>query len=135
MAKLQNAAADEKQAVFEVRSRYYQALRDGVPKEQAFAIANGEQPYPKKRTEASAMPTPQPQSRPKLERKAEPDDLMKINGIGANTVKRLNEMGVSNFAQIASWSQDEAKRYDQQLGLRGRIVREDWVGQAKELVK
>jgi predicted flap endonuclease-1-like 5' DNA nuclease len=48
-------------------------------------------------------------------------------------VRKLNNIGINSFAQIAAWTDDDIKTIDQQFGLRGRITREDWVGQAQRL--
>ena len=46
----------------------------------------------------------------------------------------LGEFGVTSFAQIAAWSPDEIERIDAKLGrFSGRIVRDQWVEQAKLL--
>jgi predicted flap endonuclease-1-like 5' DNA nuclease len=62
------------------------------------------------------------------------DDLKKIKGIGPGLEKSLNEQGVWHYAQIASWTEAELVWADQNLiKFKGRITRDDWVGQAKIL--
>ena len=61
------------------------------------------------------------------------DDLKRINGIGPKIEERLNELGIYHFAQIAGWGQSEMAWVDSRLTFRGRILRDDWVGQAKDL--
>lgn len=63
------------------------------------------------------------------------DDLKKISGIGPKLEKALREMGCRTFADIAGWSDADVKRIDAELGLAGRISRDDWVGQAKALAR
>ncbi len=64
----------------------------------------------------------------------EADDLEEIVGVGPMLGALLNEIGVFYFWQIAEWDQDEIDWVDGQLmHFRGRIQREDWVGQSAEL--
>lgn len=64
---------------------------------------------------------------------AAPDDLKAISGIGPKLEQVLNGMGVWTYAQIASWTPEQAAAVDDRLGFAGRIGRDDWVGQAKRL--
>ena len=58
------------------------------------------------------------------------DDLKRIKGIGAVIEKTLNELGVYQFEQIASWSADNVSWVENSLAFPGRIKREDWINQA-----
>ncbi len=62
------------------------------------------------------------------------DDLTRISGIGPKINGLLNELGVFHFDQIAGWNSAEITGVDEILNFKGRIIREDWVGQAKALV-
>jgi NADH-quinone oxidoreductase subunit E len=62
------------------------------------------------------------------------DDLELIWGVGPRLREMLNDMGVWHFDQIASWTEKEVAWVDQRLeGFKGRIERDDWIGQAKKL--
>ncbi len=61
------------------------------------------------------------------------DDLKKIGGIGPKAEEQLNGIGVYHYAQIASWSADEATWINTRLNYKGRVERENWIGQAKDL--
>ncbi|CAN7542526.1 NADH:ubiquinone oxidoreductase [Pararhizobium sp. LjRoot238] len=63
------------------------------------------------------------------------DDLKRISGIGPKLEQVLNGMGVRRYADVASWSDKDVKRFDEQLGFGGRIARDGWVEQAKTLMK
>jgi multidrug efflux pump subunit AcrB/predicted flap endonuclease-1-like 5' DNA nuclease len=63
------------------------------------------------------------------------DDLQLINGIGPAIERQLRAHGVTRFEQIANWSGADVERIDELLSFRGRVVRENWVGQAKKLAK
>lgn len=79
---------------------------------------------------APAVPVAPGTPAPSGERK---DDLRRIRGVGPKIERALNGIGVHSAAQIAAWDEAEAARVDETLGLRGRIAREDWVGQARAL--
>ncbi|MEM8792440.1 MAG: helix-hairpin-helix domain-containing protein [Pseudomonadota bacterium] len=66
---------------------------------------------------------------------ADPDDLTLIKGIGPKLAERLNGMGVFRFAQIAEWDTEDIASVDERLAFRGRIERDDWVGQARRLTR
>lgn len=61
------------------------------------------------------------------------DDLTRIKGIGPKLSKRLNEVGIFHFKQIAGWSDEEASWVDDHLSYKGRVAREAWVSQARIL--
>jgi NADH-quinone oxidoreductase subunit E len=61
------------------------------------------------------------------------DDLKLIAGIGPKLEQVLNAKGVRTFAAIAAWTDDEIARIDADLGFDGRIARDGWTLQAKEL--
>lgn len=63
------------------------------------------------------------------------DDLKKLSGVGPALEKKLNENGVTTFAQIAAWTEADIADIDTKLSFKGRIEREGWVDQAKEIVK
>ena len=65
----------------------------------------------------------------------EPDNLTLIKGIGMVIAKQLNDLGVYYFEQIAIWEEEDIAKVDQYLAFKGRIKREKWVEQAKDLVK
>jgi predicted flap endonuclease-1-like 5' DNA nuclease len=62
-----------------------------------------------------------------------PDDLQKISGIGPSIEKTLHQLGIYHFRQIAQFTPDNVAWIDQRLRFRGRIEREDWIGQARRL--
>ncbi|RMH22748.1 MAG: NADH:ubiquinone oxidoreductase, partial [Acidobacteria bacterium] len=62
------------------------------------------------------------------------DDLKRIRGIGPTLEKRLHGAGVFTFRQIAGWSKADVERLAAGLGRsHGRILRDDWIGQARRL--
>ncbi|WP_101068203.1 50S ribosomal protein L21 [Roseovarius salinarum] len=63
------------------------------------------------------------------------DDLKQLSGVGPALEKKLVEAGVTTFAQIAAWTEEDIAVMDEKLSFKGRIEREGWVEQAKELAK
>ena len=66
--------------------------------------------------------------------KGEPDDLKLIPGVSADLEKKLNELGLIKFEQIANLSDDEIGRLDEKLSLKGKIEHDDWVGKSVALM-
>lgn len=61
------------------------------------------------------------------------DKLTKIKGIGPVLEGKLRKLGVDRFLQIANWNEKDIERISEHLDFKGRIEREEWVRQAKEL--
>ncbi|MBN9886571.1 50S ribosomal protein L21 [Salipiger abyssi] len=61
------------------------------------------------------------------------DDLKKLSGVGPALEKKLHEAGVTSFAQIAAWTEADIAEMDEKLSFKGRIEREGWIDQAKDL--
>ncbi|WP_071675251.1 50S ribosomal protein L21 [Nioella nitratireducens] len=59
------------------------------------------------------------------------DDLKALSGVGPALEKKLNEAGITSFAQIATWTDADIAEMDEKLSFKGRIEREGWVDQAK----
>lgn len=114
------------------------------PKSQSF---QAEPPEPKAETsqEPAAADEKAPQdsaeeaTRPKQldgPREGKADDLKEIKGIGPKLEEQCNSLGIYHFDQIADWSDAEVAWMDESLeGFRGRVTRDKWVEQARELAK
>jgi len=62
------------------------------------------------------------------------DDLEQIVGVGPMLNDLLNDVGVYYFWQVAEWSPQDVAYVDGKLNhFKGRIERDDWVGQARLL--
>ena len=62
--------------------------------------------------------------------------MKKIKGIGPKFEGDLNAKGVYYFRQIAAWTPADVKMVDEIIdSFPGRIERDEWVKQAKELAK
>lgn len=91
---------------------------------------------------AVAAAAPKKAAAPKAEKKAEApkaaaaagaDDLKLLSGVGPALEKKLLEAGVTSFAQIAAWTDADVEEFGEKLSFKGRIEREGWIEQAKEL--
>ncbi|HVY43544.1 MAG TPA: 30S ribosomal protein S2 [Hyphomicrobiaceae bacterium] len=65
--------------------------------------------------------------------RGEADDLKRISGISPKLEQALNDLGVFHFWQLADADEAAVAALDKALGTRGRIARDNWVGQAKKL--
>lgn len=89
---------------------------------------------PAKKAEAKAEPKKEaPKKAAKADKGA--DDLKQLSGVGPALEKKLLEAGVTTFAQIAAWTEADVADMDEKLSFKGRIEREGWIEQAKELAK
>ncbi len=64
----------------------------------------------------------------------EGDDLSLLSGVGPVLEKKLREAGITTFKQIAELTPEQAQELDKKLKLGGRIEREEWIEQARELM-
>lgn len=63
------------------------------------------------------------------------DDLKMIKGIGPKLEAELNGLGVYTFEQMAGFGESDLKWIDDHLtAFKGRCFRDDWTGQAKNLL-
>ena len=66
---------------------------------------------------------------------AEKDDLKIISGIGPFIEKKLNALGIYTFRQIANFTVEDREKVNDAIEFfPGRIMRDDWIGQAKKLM-
>lgn len=99
----------------------------------------------KKTAKAKAEKAPSPAKAPSAKKAAKPakaeaapaaaDDLKKLTGVGPALEKKLNAAGITSYAQIAAWTDADVAAIDEQLSFKGKIEREGWIDQAKELAK
>ncbi len=63
-----------------------------------------------------------------------PDDLAKLQGVGPQIVKKLNDVGIFHYWQIAAMTPADVETVDRDLKLSGRIARDGWVNLARNLI-
>lgn len=62
------------------------------------------------------------------------DDLTRIRSIGPFNAGQLREAGITTYAQIAAWDDNDLEDYAARIGYVADIMREeDWIGQARRL--
>jgi small subunit ribosomal protein S2 len=64
-----------------------------------------------------------------------PDDLTKLNGVGPQLEKKLNEAGIFHYWQLAAMQPADVANLDSDLKLNGRIDRDGWVAQARAMIE
>jgi large subunit ribosomal protein L21 len=62
------------------------------------------------------------------------DDIKLIGGVGPALEKKLNEAGITSLKQIAEFTDEDIARVEEAIDFKGRMEREEWVEQAKELL-
>lgn len=103
-----------------------QARRGTSRAEQALAAAGSESPR-------AAVPADAPAEPAGAAGHTDHDDLKRIRGVGPVLEKRLHELGVFQFRQVALWTDADIDFFDRQLrNFHGRIRRENWVHSATE---
>ena len=63
-----------------------------------------------------------------------PDDFAKIQGVGPQIVKKLNDGGIFHYWQIAAMTPEDVSKVEADLKLGGRIERDGWINQARTLL-
>jgi predicted flap endonuclease-1-like 5' DNA nuclease len=134
--QLEEAEASSRERIAELEQELSQAsaAHEGPSSSQTITSGPAAPPQP-----ADVVPPPliepvrgkPPPALPSPE--GEPDDLQQISGIGPSIERTLHELGIYHFRQIAQFTPDNVAWIDQRLRFRGRIEREDWIGQAKKL--
>lgn len=83
---------------------------------------------PEPKPAPAAKPRPKPTA-------ANKDNLQEIWGVGPVLEKKMNEIGVFRFDQIAAWTSQDVSDFNDKLSFSGRIERDEWLKQAAELAK
>ena len=99
------------------------------------AIAAVVEPASKTKTAkpAAAKATEAKPAAPKAGKAAAGGDLKKLSGVGPALEKKLVAAGVTSLEQVAAWTEADVTKIDEKLSFKGRIEREGWIVQAKEL--
>jgi large subunit ribosomal protein L21 len=98
------------------------APKKAAPKAEAKAE---EKPAKKAAPKADAK-----KAAPKKKAAAGADDLKRISGVGPALEKKLHDLGITSFAQIAAWTPEDIADFDDKLSFKGRIERDEWLKQA-----
>ncbi|MGJ8530568.1 MAG: 50S ribosomal protein L21 [Alphaproteobacteria bacterium] len=157
VAEIVRQARGDKIIIFKKRRRQNSRRRNGHRQDLTIVrvtdILTDGKSAPKKAKKAApkteeAPKAEEPKAAPKAEKAAdaapaalfaapegEPDDLKKISGVGPVLEKKLHGLGITKYAQVAAFTEEDVTRVDDALSFKGRIGREDWIGQAKVLAE
>jgi large subunit ribosomal protein L21 len=61
-------------------------------------------------------------------------NLSLISGVGPAIEKKLRAAGITSWDEIAAWDDAAIAKWDEELSLKGRATKEEWVAQAQELI-
>ena len=87
-----------------------------------------------KAQKAKAQPAPKAKAAKPAPVSSIPENLELIKGLGPKVNTLLKGLGVTSFAQVASWTAADVSEIDAQLGaFAGRITRDNWIDQAQLL--
>ena len=54
--------------------------------------------------------------------------------VGPVLEQKLHTLGITKLDQVANFSDEEIEKIDSALNFKGRIQRDDWIGQARALI-
>ena len=112
--------------------------KKAAPKKEAKPAAQAEEKPAAAKKEAPAKPAKEkavdaPAGALFTAPAGEPDDLKQISGVGPVLEKKLNDLGITKFAQVAAFTPEDITKVDDALSFKGRIERDEWLDQAKKL--
>jgi len=107
------------------------AAKTETPKaDKAAEAPKAEKKAAPKKTEAKAE-APNAAAKPKAA--VEADDLTALTGVGPALAKKLNEAGVTTFAQVAAWTDADIAKLEETIsGLGAKAEKGGWIAAAKE---
>ncbi len=98
-------------------------------------LTGGKKPSAKKAAKATpAKETKAPAKQVAPAKSDIKDDVELIGGVGPALAKKLNAAGITTLTQVSKWKAKDVEKINDELSLGGRIEREEWVEQAKELL-
>ena len=112
------------------------AKAEKAPKAKAEKVkkAKAENAPKAKAEKAKAQPAPKAKAAKPAPVSSIPENLELIKGLGPKVNTLLKGLGVTSFAQVASWTAADVSEIDAQLGaFAGRITRDNWIDQAQLL--
>ena len=116
VAAADQAVVDSAAAVANVAAIVNAVLEDAAPAKAARPAGGFGRP--------AALPAPRDGSR---------DDLGQIKGLGPAIESSLNGLGIYHYDQVADWDQKAVVWIENHFGFKGRVARERWQEQARDL--
>jgi large subunit ribosomal protein L21 len=124
----------EKVIIFKKKRRHNYRRRNGHRQYHTLlkivSVGDSKAAAPKKAAEPKAAAAPKAEAASGIDA----SNLSLISGVGPAIEKKLRAAGVTSWNDIAAWDDAAIARYDEELGLKGRATKEEWVEQAKELL-
>ena len=126
--------------IFKKRRRKHYRRRNGHRQDLTSVIiteilTGGAKPAAKaKVAKPAAVAAPIAAAAPKASAATSGDDILLIGGIGPKIHKALTDMGITTYAQVAAWTPADVERIETDIKQKGRVGREEWIEQAKELM-
>ncbi len=125
--------------IFKKRRRKHYRRRNGHRQDLTSVtireiLTGGAKPSKKAAAPKKAEAAPAPATLAAPVGDAASDDISLIGGIGPKMEKGMRELGFNTFASIAAMTTDDVTRAEEHLKQKGRMAREEWIEQAKELM-
>ncbi|MFW5660784.1 MAG: 50S ribosomal protein L21 [Oceanicaulis sp.] len=142
-AEVLDVRKDKKVLIFKKRRRQNYRRKKGH-RQWIAVVSVSEILKPGEKSQLSGKPKAKKADAPKADAKAEAkaapaakasggDDLTRLTGVGPAFATKLNEAGVTSFAQIAAWDEAEIERLDGEIsGLKAKAEKGEWVAEAKQ---
>ncbi|MFW6413478.1 MAG: 50S ribosomal protein L21, partial [Oceanicaulis sp.] len=146
-AEVLDVRKDKKVLIFKKRRRQNYRRKKGH-RQWIAVVSVSEILKPGEKSQLSGKPKAKKADAPKADAKAETkseakaapaatasggDDLTRLTGVGPAFATKLNEAGVTSFAQIAAWDEAEIERLDGEIsGLKAKAEKGEWVAEAKQ---
>jgi large subunit ribosomal protein L21 len=131
----------EKVIVFKKRRRHNYRRKQGHRQSLTLLriLAVGDSKAPVTAKKEAALKAEKAAAAPKAAAKAadtaiDASNLSLISGVGPAIEKKLRAAGIESWNDIAAWDDAAIAKWDEELKLGGRAVKEEWVDQAKELL-
>lgn len=82
----------------------------------------------------TAIKDHKPATPAKSSKAAAADDLTALKGIGPAMARRLEHLGIKSLQDVANMTPEKIAEVEAAIGFKGRVTRDDWLGQAKSLL-
>jgi large subunit ribosomal protein L21 len=131
-------AKADKVIIFKKRRRHNYRRKNGHRQQHTIlkiTAVGSEKAAPAAKKEAAAKADAAPKA---IKAEAAPamdtSNLSIISGVGPAIEKKLRAAGINSWNDIAAWDDAAIEKWDTELKLGGRAVKEEWVDQANELL-
>ncbi len=131
-------AKADKVIIFKKRRRHNYRRRNGHRQQHTIlkitAVGSEKAAAPAKKEAAVKASKPEATAAAATTTGIDASNLSIISGVGPAIEKKLRAAGINSWNDIAAWDDAAIEKWDTELKLGGRAVKEEWVDQAKELL-